>query len=105
MDMRVFARLARDMRDHSAVDVLPTITVPTLVVGGARDKFAPPWIAEVMHERIRDSELLMLVEGSHAAPIEQPRLVERALLRTLARVDAAYRERDERDEQRDAARP
>ncbi len=89
MDMRVFARLARDMREHSAVDVLPTITVPTLVVGGARDKFAPPWIAEVMHERIRGSELLMLVEGSHAAPIEQPRLVERALLRTLARIDEA----------------
>lgn len=88
MDMRVFVRLARDMREHSAVDVLPTISVPTLVVGGARDKFAPPWIAEVMHDRIPGSELLMLVEGSHAAPIEQPRLVERALLKTLTRIDA-----------------
>jgi len=87
MDMRVFARLARDMREHSAKDVLPTIDVPTLVVGGARDKFAPPWIAEVMHEQIRGSELLMMVEGSHAAPIEQPRLVERALVRLLARID------------------
>jgi pimeloyl-ACP methyl ester carboxylesterase len=88
MDMRVFARLARDMREHSARDVLPTISVPTLIVGGARDKFAPRWIAEAMHEQIDNSELLMLVEGSHAAPIEQPRLVERALLRTLALVDA-----------------
>ena len=88
MDMRVFARLARDMREHSALDVLPTIAVPTLVLGGARDKFAPPWIAERMHAEIPSSELLMLVEGSHAAPIEQPRLVERALLRTLARIDA-----------------
>ena len=89
MDMRVFFRLARDMREHSARDVLDTISVPTLVVGGARDKFAPPHIAEHMQRAIPDSELLMMVEGSHAAPIEQPRLVERALLRLLSRVDAS----------------
>ena len=87
MDMRVFARLARDMRAHSARDVLPTITAPTLVIGGARDKFAPPWIAEEMQARIPDSELLMMVEGSHCAPIEQPRLVERAVLRLLSRIE------------------
>jgi hypothetical protein len=39
----------------------------------------------------------MLVEGSHAAPIEQPRLVERALLRTLARIDAAQADAEARD--------
>ncbi len=88
MDMRVFAQLARDMHRHSAREVLPTISAPTLVVGGARDKFAPPWIAEEMHARIPRSELLMMVEGSHCAPIEQPRLVERAVLRLLKRVDA-----------------
>ena len=87
MDMRVFAQLARDMHAHSAKDVLPTIHAPTLIVGGARDKFAPPWIAEEMHARIPDSELLLMVEGSHCAPIEQPRLVERAVLRLLQRVD------------------
>ncbi len=91
MDMRVFFQLARDMRDHSAADVLSTIDVPTLVVGGARDKFAPPWIAEAMHDRIDGSELLMMVEGSHCAPIEQPRLIERALLKTFARIDAFRR--------------
>lgn len=88
MDMRVFARLARDMRDHSARDVLSSIDVPTLVIGGARDKFAPPWISEEMHARIPDSDLLMMVEGSHTAPLEQPRLVERALLKLLGRIPA-----------------
>ncbi len=89
MDMRVFARLAQDMRAHSALEVLSTINAPTLIVGGARDKFAPPWISEAMHHHIRDSELLMLAEGSHVAPIEQPRLVERAVLRLLHKVDKA----------------
>jgi pimeloyl-ACP methyl ester carboxylesterase len=87
MDMRVFAQIARAMRAHSARDVLPRIDVPTLVVGGARDKFAPPWIAETMAREIPEADLLLLVEGSHCAPLEQPRLVEHALARLLARVE------------------
>lgn len=89
MDMRVFARLARDLAEHSAADVLPTIDVPTLVVGGGRDRFAPLWISEEMHKRIPGSAILRLVQGSHAAPIEEPRLVERALVRLLEQVDEA----------------
>lgn len=87
MDMRVFARLARDLAEHSARDVLPAIDVPTLVVGGGRDRFAPLWVIEELHGLIPDAELLRLVLGSHAAPIEEPRLIERALERLLAQVD------------------
>lgn len=87
MDMRVFARLARDLSEHSARDLLPAIDVPTLVVGGGRDRFAPLWVIEELHQHIPDAELLPLVLASHAAPIEEPRLIERALERLLARVD------------------
>ncbi len=87
MDMRVFARLARDLSEHSARDVLPDIDVPTLVVGGGRDRFAPLWVIEELHAGIPEAELLPLVLASHAAPIEEPRLIERALVRLLERVD------------------
>ena len=87
MDMRVFARLARDLAEHSARDVLPAIDVPTLVVGGGRDRFAPRWVIEELHALIPDAEFLPLILGSHAAPIEEPRLIERALERLLQRVD------------------
>jgi pimeloyl-ACP methyl ester carboxylesterase len=88
MDMRVFARLARDLSEHSARDVLPTVSVPALVVGGGRDRFAPLWVSEEMHALMpAGTELLRIVQGSHTAPIEEPRLVERALVRLLARVD------------------
>ena len=87
MDMRVFARLARDLSEHSARDVLGAIDVPTLVVGGGRDRFAPLWVIEELHAQIPGAELLPLVLGSHAAPIEEPRLIERALGRLLEQVD------------------
>lgn len=92
MDMRVFARLARDLSEHSAADVLPTVDVPALVVGGGRDRFAPLWVCEEMHRRMPGSDLLRLTLGSHAAPIEEPRLIERALLKLLARVDGVASE-------------
>jgi pimeloyl-ACP methyl ester carboxylesterase len=87
MDMRVFARLARDLSEHSARDVLPAIDVPTLVVGGGRDRFAPLWVTEELHRLVPHSDMVRLVLGSHCAPIEEPRIVERALDRLLAKVD------------------
>ena len=88
MDMRVFARLAKDLAEHSARDLLPVIDVPTLIVGGGRDRFCPLWISEEMHRQIPGSELLPLVQGSHCAPIEEPRIVERHVVKLLERVDA-----------------
>lgn len=91
MDMRVFARLAKDLAVHSAGDLLATIDVPTLIVGGGRDRFCPLWLSEEMHRRIPDSRLLPLVQGSHCAPLEEPRIVERHLVELLERVDARRR--------------
>lgn len=92
MDMRVFAALARDLAAHSAADVLPSITVPTLVVGGGKDTFAPAWLSEEMHRRIPASELCLIDAGSHATPIEQPLLLQLRLEKFLAeRVEARRR--------------
>jgi pimeloyl-ACP methyl ester carboxylesterase len=91
MDMRVFAALARDLAAHSAADVLPTVDVPTLIMGGGRDRFCPLWLSEDMHDLLGDcggyKEIVRLVLGSHTGPIEEPRIVERALMRLLSRVD------------------
>jgi pimeloyl-ACP methyl ester carboxylesterase len=96
MDMRVFVTLARDMAQHSAADLLPTIDVPTLVVGGARDRFCPLWISEQLFALLGPcaghKDLVRLVRGSHAAPIEEPRIIGAAITRLLAHVDRADRQ-------------
>ena len=89
MDMRVFASLAKDLAEHSARDLLQEIDVPTLIIGGGRDRFCPLWISEEMHRSIPGSELLRLVQGSHCAPLEEPRIVERHVVKLLERVDVA----------------
>src|SRR5690606_7192483 len=90
MDMRVFSALARALSVHSAADLLPKLEMPTLVIAGARDTFAPVWISEEMHRRIPGSEILVVRDGTHATPVEHPQLLNLRLEKFFReRVDAS----------------
>ncbi len=75
LDMRVFMALLGDMAEHTTDDLLEKIAVPTLIIGGEKDLFTPVWLSHEMHERIPESELLIVPGGSHAALVEQPELI------------------------------
>ncbi|MGA9526344.1 MAG: alpha/beta hydrolase [Myxococcaceae bacterium] len=75
MDPVVFVRTLETMAEHSAWDHLPRIDVPALIVGGEQDRFTPLWLSRRMAEAIRDSEFMIVPNGSHTAPLEQPHLV------------------------------
>lgn len=75
LDLVFFFRMAKEMQNHSAEDVLARIKVPTLILGGTDDVFTPVRLSQEMHRRIRGSELLIIPLGSHAAIVEQPQLV------------------------------
>jgi pimeloyl-ACP methyl ester carboxylesterase len=84
----LFFELAKDMSVHSCEDILGGIECPVLVIGGELDKFTPAWLSHKMHNAIPESELLMIKEGSHAALIEQPDLIN-------LRLEKFFRERVE----------
>jgi pimeloyl-ACP methyl ester carboxylesterase len=83
IDLPMFLRMLRSAGDHSAADLLPQITVPTLVIGGDRDSFTPPRFAEEMAAAIPDSELLMVAGGTHVVPLERKELVAERVERFL----------------------
>lgn len=83
MDMRVFAKLVTDLADHSSDDLLEDIDVPVLVVGAGRDTFTPVWLSEEMWRRIPDAEYLCIADGTHAAPIERPHMLNNRVARFL----------------------
>lgn len=89
MDMRVFAALARALAVHSAADLLPTLSCPTLIIAGQRDTFAPVWLSEEMHRQVQASELMVVRDGTHATPVEHPQLLN-------LRLEKFLRERVER---------
>ena len=75
MDPAVFLRTLASLADHSALDHLPEVNVPTLVIGGEQDRFTPAWLSRRMAQLIPHSELLMIPGGSHTAPLEAPERV------------------------------
>ena len=86
VDFPMFLQMLRAAGEHSAVDLLPRIDVPVLIVAGERDTFTPAFLARTMAEALPKGELLMVPRGTHVTPIEQPELVN-------ARITEFLRER------------
>lgn len=63
--------------------VLPTITVPTLVVAGEQDVLTPPSEARSMADAIPGAELCIVPGAGHMVPIEAPEPFVQALLAFL----------------------
>lgn len=88
LDPLVMLMMAEAMRIHSAVDLLPTIDVPTLIIAGSLDTFTPPAQAQRMHAAVPGAELVTIENASHGAVIEKPLevnpIIESFLGRTLA---------------------
>src|SRR5512139_1252142 len=70
--------------EHDANDVLPTITVPTLIIAADRDQLTPVSIAERMQRTIPNSQLVVFRGHSHLVQVERPREVHLAIERFLA---------------------
>jgi pimeloyl-ACP methyl ester carboxylesterase len=78
------SRARTQRRDY--VPLLPTIAVPTLIVVGELDQFTPIPDAELMHNAIPNSELVIIPEAGHVTNIEQPALFDQALGQFVARL-------------------
>ena len=84
MDPAIFFSMLRLAGEHTAEDLLPQISVPSLVVAAERDTFTPYSLAQHMAEVIPAAEFFLLQNASHAAPVEQPVAIERRLERWVA---------------------
>lgn len=71
--------------EHDAWDLLPNITVPTLILQGSDDQACPPQNAELLDERIPDSELQIIEGGRHMFFVEFRQKVNRLVLDFLTR--------------------
>jgi pimeloyl-ACP methyl ester carboxylesterase len=81
----VLWRMMSRMRHHSAADILPTITAPVLILGGAKDTFTPPSVQHRMHSLIPASDIVLFPEGGHLLPVEEADGVARAIVDWLGR--------------------
>ncbi|HET9953722.1 MAG TPA: alpha/beta hydrolase [Polyangiaceae bacterium] len=86
VDFEMFLHMLREAGEHSAEDLLPRITVPTLVLTGDKDSFTPAAVSEGMARAIPNSELHVVPSGTHILPLEQREEVARQIAAFLDRV-------------------
>ena len=85
-DPAVLFKAIDGMRRNSAADLLPDVNVPVLIVAGGKDTFTPPALQQHLHDVLPDSELLMIDEGCHTLPLEEPEAINAAMDRFLAKL-------------------
>jgi pimeloyl-ACP methyl ester carboxylesterase len=86
MSPEAYGRQADAYRQFDALDRLPAITSPTLVIVGEQDLLTPPWIAREVAEAIPGArfEVIRGDGSSHVMPIERPDEFNRLVLDFLA---------------------
>jgi len=71
---------AQTMRNRLSFSLLETIKVPTLLIAGGADLYAPPPVMRLFADRIKDSEFVIVPDAGHSAYWEQPEVFNRAVL-------------------------
>jgi pimeloyl-ACP methyl ester carboxylesterase len=85
LDPLIMMKMVEGMHLHSAEDILRDIAAPTLIIVGDRDNFTPPWLGRVMASRIPVAELVVVPGGTHGTIIEEPKIVNKAILDFFSR--------------------
>ncbi len=75
----------RALRNAVTLAALESIAIPTLLLTGDADLYAPPPIQEQFHARIKKSESVVIPGVGHSAYWEQPDQFNQALISFLAR--------------------
>ncbi|GAB3288324.1 alpha/beta fold hydrolase [Parasphingorhabdus pacifica] len=78
-------QLAAQGTRADARDVLPSITVPSLVACGAEDALCPPEFHREMAGRLPDAELQLVPDAGHLLPLEAPERTAELLNRLIRR--------------------
>jgi pimeloyl-ACP methyl ester carboxylesterase len=74
---------AQPYRNRMTFSVLESIKVPTLLITGDADMYAPPPVLRMFTSRIKGSESLVIPEAGHSAYWEKPEVFNRAVLEFL----------------------
>ncbi len=69
---QLFFHLVTEMHDHDILAFVHNIKTRTLLIGGTKDKVIPNFLQKLCHEKLENSELYLIHEGSHVPQVDFP---------------------------------
>jgi pimeloyl-ACP methyl ester carboxylesterase len=76
---------AQTFRNKATFALLETITVPTLLLTGDADMYAPPPVMRMFAARVKGSKAVVVPEAGHSAYWEQPEIFNRTVLEFISK--------------------
>jgi pimeloyl-ACP methyl ester carboxylesterase len=76
---------AQPAKNRVMLSMLEGIKIPTLVIAGAADLYAPPTLMRRMADRIKGSQFVVIPDAGHSAWWEQPDLFNRRVLKFIGK--------------------
>jgi pimeloyl-ACP methyl ester carboxylesterase len=76
---------AQTMRNRVTFALLETLRLPTLLLTGGADMYAPPPVLQLFAARIKGSESVIVPDAGHSTYWEQPEVFNRSILEFLAK--------------------
>jgi len=77
--------LSQPMKNHLTFGLVETIQVPTLLITGGADLYAPPPVLRLFAARIKRVESVIVPEAGHSTYWEQPEVFNRSVLDFIGR--------------------
>lgn len=75
----LFMQLFSEMQKHDILGYLDQIQLPALIMGGDKDRVIPFHLQRFLQQRLKNSELFLIKDGSHVPQVDFPERVNERL--------------------------
>ena len=82
-DSKSLTQIFKTSSKTGILTLAPRITVPTLLIAGAKDNLNPVRFQEQLHHAIKNSELIVIGQTGHLTHYEKPAEISRAIKKFL----------------------
>ncbi|MDX1958005.1 MAG: alpha/beta hydrolase [Leptospiraceae bacterium] len=86
LDPSLLVHFIVDVNNHKLSKPIEGIKIPTLVMCGEKDLFAPIEKSKEIHEKIKHSKFLQIPNASHNVVQEEPELIASTILKFLNKI-------------------
>lgn len=77
---KLFFHLLKIMHDHDVINHLESITTPSLIIGGDKDKIIPNYLQQILARTLPKSQIYIVKDGSHVPQVDFPDKINHRIL-------------------------
>ncbi len=80
LSVDLFLQLFNEMKRHNIISSLSQIKIPTLIIGGDKDKVIPNYLQRILLDHLDAAEIYIVKDGSHVPQWDFPETVNEIML-------------------------